>query len=154
MYGEGSGPIVTTAPLCTGEESRLSQCGGFNNGLQPLCDHSDDVGVFCRVPNPVPCIDGTLRLSNGATPNEGRVEVCNDGHWGTVCDDDWGNEEANVVCRILGYSAGWWGISWVIAVVIIIYGEHYSSGYWLGYSSCWWAIGWVIAAVGGLLAGL
>lgn len=101
LYGVARVPILTTAPSCTGDESRLSQCGGFYNGLQELCTHADDVGVFCRIPNP--CIDGTVRLSSGVTPNEGRVEVCSDGHWGTVCDNGWGNEEANVVCRELGY---------------------------------------------------
>lgn len=32
------------------------------------------------------------------------MEVCNNGRWGTVCDDDFGTEEAKVVCRQLGFS--------------------------------------------------
>ena len=45
-----------------------------------------------------------MRLADGTSLNEGRVEVCVDGSWGTVCDDGWGNIDAQVVCNQLGYS--------------------------------------------------
>ena len=42
-------------------------------------------------------------MVNGSSYNEGRVEVCSNGHWGTVCGDGWTEREAVLVCSRLGF---------------------------------------------------
>ena len=49
------------------------------------------------------CTDGAVRLRNGYLTGEGRVEICINNAWGTVCDDGWDDADASVVCRDLGY---------------------------------------------------
>ncbi|XP_033297335.1 uncharacterized protein LOC117204237 isoform X3 [Bombus bifarius] len=59
-------------------------------------DGSDESAEHCDAPFEV-------RLANGSSPLEGRVEVRHHGIWGTVCDDDFSIATATVICRSLGY---------------------------------------------------
>ena len=61
------------------------------------------------VPTELPdsCEIGDLRLVGGEIESEGTVEVCTSNVWSgaSICDDQWDNREAEVVCRQLGYTA-------------------------------------------------
>ena len=48
-------------------------------------------------------VEGAVRLLDGDTELEGRVEVCLNGVWGSIADDEWDTDDAIVVCRQLGY---------------------------------------------------
>ena len=67
--------------------------------LQQLANASNKLFLFAA-----PCRTGQLRLVGANIQNEGRVEICIDNEWGTVCDNGWSSTDATVVCRQLGYS--------------------------------------------------
>ena len=43
-----------------------------------------------------------MRLVGGSDAKEGRVEICRDNVWGTVCNDMWRDDNTHVVCTQLG----------------------------------------------------
>ena len=45
-----------------------------------------------------------MRLVNGTSDMEGRIEICFDEAWGTICDNLWTTNDGNVACRQLGFS--------------------------------------------------
>ena len=51
------------------------------------------------------CVNGEIRLVDGAREGEGRVEICFNSRWGSVCSSGWDRREAEVVCRSLGFNS-------------------------------------------------
>ena len=49
--------------------------------------------------------EGDIRLVNGAVPSEGLLEIYYAEQWGVICDEVFGDLDAQVVCRQLGYSS-------------------------------------------------
>ena len=49
------------------------------------------------------CEEGELRLVEGHSVTNGRVEICIEERWGTVCGDSWDIVEVEVICRQLDY---------------------------------------------------
>ena len=98
QFGEGTGPIHLSGITCNGSESSLLTCDYTENTT--ICDHGDDVGVQCSTTQ---CTNGKIRLVNGLSNLEGRVEICVEGVWGTICDNNFDVNDARVICRQLEY---------------------------------------------------
>ncbi|XP_071836651.1 scavenger receptor cysteine-rich domain-containing protein DMBT1-like isoform X2 [Apostichopus japonicus] len=93
-FGQGSDPIWLDDVACSGSEQHIEECGSTDWGAHN-CGHGEDASVSCK----------TVRLVGGQTSNEGRIEVYHDGQWGTICDDNWDDNDASVICRQLGFGS-------------------------------------------------
>ena len=109
---------------CTHSKATVQNCyryrfpgvfcrGKINIGhIQGVNEQSYDDGCdiyffyFCKcIDNSsfINCFNGALRLVGGNAPNEGRVEICRNNIWGTICSTNWTDFDASIACRQLGY---------------------------------------------------
>ncbi|XP_036336619.1 uncharacterized protein LOC118746806 isoform X9 [Rhagoletis pomonella] len=68
-----------------------------------VCDHTPDCADKSDESDNVCNSPVEYRLQGGRSPSEGRLEVRYRGEWGTVCDDDFGLKEAQVICNSMGF---------------------------------------------------
>ena len=112
IVNSSSAPAADDVPIwvgnasCIGDEANLTECqlGSWN---QSGCSHEQDVAVCCGpdyAPNPSG--EGEARIIGGGQHGCGAVEVFSGGKWGAVCANDWGDADAEVLCRQLGRSGG------------------------------------------------
>ena len=83
--------------------------GNYKGSSTPdaSCTHANDMIVFCAEEEVTGCMTGDIRLAGvQSSQTEGRLEVCLNGEWGTVCDDSWHVTASAVTCNLLGMYGG------------------------------------------------
>ena len=98
-----SGNLTLYDVTCT-DQSRLLDCSystisGYSSSTG--CSLRSELIVGCYELSS--CTDGDIRLMDGNSSLEGRVEICSQGLWGAITYRSWDRNDAMVVCRQLGY---------------------------------------------------
>ena len=91
LVGDQQSQCISTDQRCDG----VTDCIGGEDEL----DHNCPCGP-----------EGAVRLVDGIVPYRGRVEVCKNKRWTTICSRSWDNRDAAVVCHQLGYPTEGWHI--------------------------------------------
>ena len=111
-----------TSITCVGNELNLLDCPYNQSGVGVECGIIQDSHVVCQgnfkylgiMHNSLyihpaqntsksDCNDWDLRVVNGTSVREGRVEICFNSAWGTVCNDNYGVADAQTLCSQLNF---------------------------------------------------
>ncbi|GIM06536.1 hypothetical protein Vretimale_10831 [Volvox reticuliferus] len=107
---------------CAGTESRLADCARNAWGNLASCASAEAAGVICNFTDTgsastatiiapeyeyaaYPC-DKDWQLGLDGSSSSGRLSVCLNGTWGSICDDQWDDLDASSACRQLGFTGG------------------------------------------------
>ena len=104
-YGRrNSGNLTLYGVTCTGQSGTFIQdcsysiISGYSAGG---CNLRNEMIVGCY--ETASCNTGDVRLMDGNSTFEGRVEFCSQGLWGAITTSNWDSNDAKVVCRQLGF---------------------------------------------------
>ena len=96
---------------CVGDEDTLFNCTYSEVSSWSTHPPYSIAAVLCQGSanqsnNSNECISGEVRLANSSNNIEGRVEICTEGMWVSVCDRNWGTTETRIFCKqLLGHPA-------------------------------------------------
>ncbi|XP_019848942.1 PREDICTED: deleted in malignant brain tumors 1 protein-like [Amphimedon queenslandica] len=119
---------------CNGTTHSINDCI-INEGS---CMCQKVISLNCY--EPTGCEEGTVRITDGLIENEGRLEVCVGGVWGSVCDDGWDKTDAHVVCQQLGFSElepeAYYGSTFGVSTGPIVYSNVKCGGWETSLNEC------------------
>ena len=111
------------------------------------CDFSQMLHLIVVLPlataNPLPveCTLGDVRLTNGSSHLEGRVEVCFGNLWGTICHNSWDNRDAGVICKQL-FNSSFGRLILTVYVLLVLMSVFATTFRWSCHQWiqiwCWW----------------
>ena len=99
FFSEGTNPALMNLVNCSGSEQEILECNHIQSTHGLFCNPA---GVVCQVDVEASnCSTGNVRLVGSGDGDEGRLEVCVNRAWGTVCSDEFDTADASVACQSL-----------------------------------------------------